>query len=258
MKVTGQNMNELGLQIFSLVKKIRGKEVKISDMNINNTLAVDHTEWSRLLAKHVTKNGNVDYDGFVKDKEQLAIYLAHLSENPPQANVSKEEKLAYWINAYNAFTVQLIIDHYPLKSIKDISSGLPMINSPWDLPFFKIGGVDFDLNTIEHKILRQEFDEPRIHFAINCASFSCPKLRDEAYLPKILESQLEDQTRDFIHDSNKNQISSDQVQLSSIFNWFQSDFTKQGSLHSFIRKYQPIIPADQNMEYLEYDWSLNK
>lgn len=257
MKATNQNISEVGLSIFSLIKKIRGKEVQVSTMKTMNSIPVDHTEWSNLLALYVSTNGNVDYEGFVKDKERLATYLAQLSQNPPQPNFSKEEKLSYWINAYNAFTVQLIIDHYPLKSIKDISSGLPMINSPWDIPFFKIGEIDFDLNTIEHKILRQEFDEPRIHFAINCASFSCPKLRNEAYLPELLESQLEDQTKDFIHDPSKNQISKDVIQLSSIFNWFQSDFTKNGSLISFIQQYHPTLPAFPKIDYLDYNWSLN-
>src|SRR5690606_7886580 len=126
--------------------------------------------------KHVAPNGLVNYNGFKQDKQQLDLYLKLLQAGVPDPDKwSKEEQLAYWINAYNAFTIKLIIDNYPLKSIKDLNStiAIPTINSIWDDKFFSLGGQKFSLNMIEHGILRKDFDEPRIHFAINCASISC-------------------------------------------------------------------------------------
>lgn len=258
MKISGKNFSELALDIFSWYKKTSGNRVQLDDIVYDESIVVDHSEWSKLLHKHVSLNGNVDYKGILNNRLALEDYLNTLSTNPPNPSLSKNEKLAYWINAYNAFTVKLIIDHYPLNSIKDISDGLPMINSPWDIKFFKIGGVDFDLNTIEHEILRKQFDEPRIHFAINCASFSCPKLRNEAFEAKNLENQLQDQASDFINDSTKNQITDTAINVSSIFKWFKSDFTKNGSLHEYLRLYNSKIDPKNNIVFGEYDWMLNE
>ncbi|NJO02052.1 MAG: DUF547 domain-containing protein [Bacteroidia bacterium] len=195
----------------------------------------------------------------LRGRHYLEAYLDTLSRNPPSARWPPEAQLAYWINAYNAFTVKLIIDHYPLQSIKDIGGGIAMVNSPWDIKFFKIGGIDFDLNTIEHKILRVKFDEARIHFAINCASISCPRLRREAYLADQLEQQLEDQARQFINDPGKNIITKTEARLSPIFDWFRSDFTRGQSLPDFLQKYtQQRLSPGLAIQYLEYDWALNE
>lgn len=257
MNASGKNFNELGLSIFSWVKNVKGDKVPLNEMTPSNLKSIDHSEWDRLLDKFVSPEGKVDYRGLAKNKRRLNEYLDYLSQNAPASNWTEEEALAYWINAYNAFTVKLIQDHYPLKSIKDISDGLPMINSPWDIKFFKIGGVGFDLNTIEHEILRKQFAEPRIHFAINCASISCPKLRNEAYLPRYLENQLEEQTKYFINNPEKNKIGSSEMKLSMIFNWFKGDFTKGGSLHSFLKNYHEHVNEENKVTYLDYDWELN-
>lgn len=257
MKIANKNTGELGLGILSVVKKMGGNKVALDDINADASSPLNHMEWASILSKNVTLDGKVDYRGMSKNKAHLNTYLNNLSQNPPRPEWSQEEKLAYWLNAYNSFTVKLIMDHYPLKSIKEISDGLPMINSPWDIKFFKIGGVDFDLNTIEHEILRKQFDDPRIHFAINCASFSCPKLRHEAYLPKYLEFQLNDQATAFINNTDKNVISDSEMKLSVIFNWFEGDFTKEGSLYSFLKKYHNEVNEDNKIEFLEYNWDLN-
>ena len=191
------------------------------------------------------------------DSVRFSDYLDLLRNNPPGMNWSESHQLAYWINAYNAFTVKLIVDHYPLKSIKDISDGLPMINSPWDIKFFKIGNTEFDLNTIEHEILRKIFDEPRIHFAINCASISCPILRNEAYMANKMEDQLEEQTYRFINDPKTNIINKSSTQLSRIFDWFRSDFLKQSDLITYIQGYNSNLNIENKITYLEYDWRLN-
>jgi len=216
-----------------------------------------HQIWNELLEKNVYK-GNVNYKGFVSEKDKLQKYLDALSKEAPKRNWSKDEKLAYWINAYNAFTIKLIIDNYPTKSIKDLGGAIYKVNTPWDIKFIEIEGKKYDLNNIEHNILRKEFDEPRIHFAINCASVSCPNLRNEAYVANKLEKQLEEQTYSFINDSSKNKITSEKAELSKIFSWFKGDFTKNGSLEDFINKYAKVKITSQKISYLDYSWNLNE
>ncbi len=252
------NINEVGLQLLSWVKKIRGEAVDLETLEESNSPVVTHQIWTELLQKHVDPKGRVSYSGFQKDSASLGLYLEKLSSHPPGTAWSDADRLAYWINAYNAFTIQLILDHYPLQSIKDISDGLPMINSPWDIKFFQIGAVSMDLNTIEHEILRKQFDEPRIHFAINCASISCPILRNEAYTAPQLEAQLEEQASDFINDSEKNRITEKGIQLSKIFDWFQSDFTRETDLLGYLQAYRPSLNKKLKVEFLEYDWDLNE
>lgn len=222
----------------------------------------DHEVWDELLQKHIDEKGFVKYNGFISDSLQLNLYLDQLQKHPPdKQSWTTEEQLAYWINAYNAFTIKLIIDNYPLESIKDIGSGIqiPFVSSPWDIKFIKIGGKKLDLNNIEHSILRKEFDEPRIHFAVNCASFSCPKLRGEAFVASKLDMQLDEQARDFINDLERNAISKDQVQVSKIFSWFKGDFTKAGSLREYLNQYSRVkIREKTKIKFMDYDWSLNQ
>jgi hypothetical protein len=219
--------------------------------------SISHQAWSVLLQKHVDQVGWVDYEGFLADKDRLQSYLDLLSKHPPATNWSREEQLAYWINAYNAFTVKVIIDHYPLESIRELHT-LPLVATIWHEEFFEIGGQPASLDQIEHRILRKEFNEPRIHFAINCASVSCPVLRNEAYTASQLENQLTEQARSFLNDPIRNQIGSEVVKLSKIFRWFSGDFTQQGSLLDYLNQYAPVVIApDADVEYLEYNWSLN-
>lgn len=221
----------------------------------------NHGQWTVLLQKYVEENGNVDYDGFRSDSISLQAYLDMLVTNAPDpATWSQDAQLAYWINLYNAFTIKLVIDHYPVESIKDIGSKIqiPFINSPWDIKFINISGEKLDLNNVEHSILRKQFSEPRIHFAINCASFSCPKLRREAYVSAKLDKQLEEQAIDYINDPARNKLSKSSVKLSKIFDWFKGDFTKDRSLTDFIGRYAKIeIDKEAKVSFLKYDWSLN-
>ncbi len=226
----------------------------------SNSKPISHTGWDKLVQKHVTETGVVNYQGFIADSVALSVYIKLLSSSHPNTkNWSEKERLAYWINAYNAFTVKLIIDHYPIKSIKDIKSGIPFVNSVWDIKFINIEGATYDLNNIEHSILRKRFEEPRIHFAINCASVSCPRLRTEAFFPETLEAQLTDQAHYFLKNPVKNIITQDKIQLSKIFSWFKGDFTKQGSLIDFLNQYAPVkINPDTQKESLDYNWNLNE
>lgn len=218
--------------------------------------------WTDLLQKHVRKDGLVDYPGFIADKDKLQSYLTSLSDNPPSDNWSKNDKIAYWLNAYNAFTIKLIVDHYPLKSIKDLGGKhqIIFINTPWDIKFFKIGGKTMTLNRIEHRILRKEFTEPRIHFALNCASLSCPKLRREAYDGSKLDAQLTDQAKEFLSDNSRNQLDAKNPMLSSIFSFYGMDMKKWSgkTLIEFINQYADIkINENASIEYLDYNWNLN-
>lgn len=232
-------------------------QVKLPDIGCKAPL---HDAWTTLLRKHVSAEGHVAYADMIKDSTALNAYLKTLINCPPSESWSRNEHLAYWINAYNAFTVQLVLRHYPIKSIKDIGPKLsiPLVNSVWDIKFFKIASVGMSLNQIEHDILRKDFNEPRIHFAIVCASYSCPSLLNTAYTADDLERQLTLQAFNFINDPKRNTISKDKLQLSSIFNWFKGDFTANGTLIDFIRKYSktPFLPKAK-VSYLDYDWSLN-
>ena len=221
---------------------------------------ITHNTWTVLLRKHVSPEGKVNYAGFIRDKQAVQEYLDLLSANHPDEQTwSRAAQMAYWINAYNAFTVKLIMDHYPVGSIKDIKKGIPFVNSVWDLKFITLGGQLYDLNHIEHNILRKKFDEPRIHFAINCASVSCPKLLNAAYEAATLESQLEQAARHFFADPQKNKLQKNSIQVSKIFLWFGSDFKQSGDLISYINRYANIgISPKASISYLEYDWNLNE
>ena len=196
-----------------------------------------HKTWNELLTKNVDAEGHVNYKGFIKDSVKFKTYLSALEKEAPKDSWTKDEKLAYWINAYNAFTVKLIIDNYPVKSIKDIGGSLYKINTAWDIKFINIEGEEYDLNNIEHGIIRKDFNEPRIHFAVNCASASCPILRNEAFVGAKLDAQLTDQARTFINDGVRNKITKDKAELSKIFRWFSGDFTKDKTLIEFINQY---------------------
>ncbi|MFT4800565.1 MAG: hypothetical protein ACI93N_000324 [Flavobacteriaceae bacterium] len=213
--------------------------------------AINHSDWNILLQKHVSEKGNVNYKGFKKDELKLKSYLTLLSKIMPDDSWSKGEKMAYWINAYNAFTIQLILDNYPISSIKDIEN-------PWDIEFINLGDKTFSLNDIEHEILRK-MNDPRIHFGIVCASVSCPKLKNVAFEASNLDSQLDIAAKEFLADPARNNLSEDSIQLSKIFKWFAKDFKNEGSLIDFLNKYSEItISQNAKKSYKDYDWNLNE
>ena len=216
--------------------------------------------YNELLKKYVTPSGVVNYAGLQKEEAKLDEYLELLSNHPPnKESWTEQEQIAYWINVYNAFTLKLILKHYPVESIKDIAGNIPFVNTPWDVKFIKIGGEEYDLNNVEHGILRKQFDEPRIHVAVNCASVSCPRLRMEAYEGESLDQQLDDQSDYFINQSGKNVIKKEELKLSKIFDWYGGDFDeKYGSPLGFVKKYAgQEIADDPNVTYIDYNWKLN-
>jgi hypothetical protein len=256
-----QNLSTEGLilRVLTFTKKIVHQAPSWDEaFDIANAEVPDHKIWEELLQKHVSPDGKVDYIGLEKDKTLFSSYLEELSSHPPNSRWGYDDKLAYWINAYNAFTVQLILDHMPIQSIKEIAGNVPMINSAWDLKFFKIGGIDFDLNMIEHEILRKEFNEPRIHFVINCASQSCPILSNYAYTGVELNNQITRQSQLFLNDSSKNKISPNDILLSPIFKWYSDDFGSRIDLLDLLESISGIpIDGKVPISYMDYDWSLN-
>ena len=218
-----------------------------------------HEIWNRLLQKHVTEAGAVNYKGFVADKAEFEKYLTLLKENHPEDSWSRDEQMVYWINAYNAFTVKLIVDNYPVKSIKDLGGKIYKVNTPWAKKFIELGSEVYSLDNIEHGILRKEWTEPRIHFAVNCASESCPRLRNEAFMVDKLNEQLDDQARYFVNNLSKNKITADKLEISKIFSWFKGDFTKDGTVIEFLNKYVSVkINEDAEISHLDYGWGLNE
>ncbi len=226
-----------------------------------NSHPVTHEIWDGLVKKYVGKDGFVNYKGFIRDSAELNRYL-HLLEtsHPSDKNWTRQEQMAYWINAYNAYTVQLIIRNYPTPSIKDIKHGIAFVNSVWDIKFIHIQGYTYDLNNIEHNILRPVFKDARIHAAVNCASYSCPRLRNEAFTAARLESQLDDSMRGFVNDPVRNKITAENAQISEIFKWFKGDFERDaGSVREFINRYSTVKLTDKtDITHMDYLWTLNE
>jgi hypothetical protein len=228
-------------------------------------LAMDHQMFTEILKNYV-KNGLADYKNLKNDK-QLDKYLSELSNTNPD-KLNRNEKLAFWINAYNAFTLKLVVDNYPLKSITDIKTSSDKVRTVWDTEFITINNKKYSLNYIEHKILRK-MNEPRIHFAIVCASISCPELIIEAFEADKIELQLENRTKIFLNDKSRNHfdMKNRKAHISEIFNWFEKDFGKNDKeVLTYFSQYLPDnIKTDINqnidkwkIDYNDYNWNLNE
>jgi hypothetical protein len=236
-------------------------------ININ---AQDNKLFTDILTAHVD-DGLVDYKN-LSSNNKLNQYLEQLSAADPN-DFTKHEKLAFWINAYNAFTLKIIIDNYPVESITDLHTGGKVIGfllgkTVWDKEFITINDAGYSLNYIEHDILRK-MGEPRIHFAIVCASISCPQLLNEAFEANKIESQLDKQTKLFINDSMRNSfnLKNREAHISKIFDWFDEDFgDSDENVLKFIADYLPAelkIDITNNIDdwdvlYKDYNWGLNE
>jgi hypothetical protein len=228
-----------------------------------------HGAWNGWLKDHVTVKGptsTVDYKKAKGNFGAVKDYLGNVSavSRATYDGWAANQKLAFLINAYNAFTVQLIVDNYPLKSIKDLGS---LFKSPWKKEFFQLFGEPQKLDGIEHGIIRKEFKEPRIHVAVVCASIGCPMLRNEAWTADKLEAQFDDSVKLFLSDPirNKYDAGENRFIVSKIFDWYGGDFKeKYGSVQAFLASYLGKTPeekkkmADAKISYSEYDWKLNE
>jgi hypothetical protein len=240
-----------------------------------------HAAWTALLRKHVRllRGGQatqVDYAGFAADRAELKRYLDGLSAVSPATLAAwpKAERQAFLMNAYNAFTVELILTRYPdLKSIRDLGS---LLSSPWKPKWIPLLGAKVSLDDIEHAMLRKrgDYDDPRVHFAVNCASVGCPALREEAFVAARLDAQLDEQTLRFMSDRTRNRWNPQRgrLELSKIFDWYGEDFRLGhrgiASLPAFAARYADRLadaPADReriragtaDIAFADYDWSLN-
>lgn len=228
-----------------------GKAVVPTSPELPVSPAPSHAAWDALLQQAVSENGKVNYKTFKNNKTALEAYLKTLSDNPPQESWSRAEKMAYWINAYNAFTIGLIADNYPLASILKLDSG-----KTWDVKRIALGDKKYSLNQIENDILRPQYKDARIHFALNCAAKSCPPLYNRAFTAENLETNLEARTKAFLNNTRYNTITASKASLSKIFEWYAADF---GELQKFLNRYANTpLKSGATIEYLEYDWDLNE
>ena len=241
-----------------------------------------HTAWTALLKRHVVlleggKASQLHYAGMAADGVARKAYLTTLSAvSTTQFDAfSKAQQQAFLINAYNAFTVDLVLTRYPkMESIKDLGS---LLQSPWKRKFVSLLGATTSLDGIEHDMLRVRgrYDDPRVHFAVNCASVGCPMLREEAYVAERLDAQLDEQAQRFLSDRSRNRWNpaTDKLEVSKIFDWYGEDF-KLGhrgiaSLPAFLARFADRLadaPADREriaglkvpVSFLDYDWHLNE
>jgi hypothetical protein len=232
-----------------------------------------HKAWDALVKKHVVlqqggKASQLRYAGMAQDRTALKAYLETLTKVTQQEfdSWSKPQRMAFLINAYNAFTVEKILTRYPnLKSIWDFGK---VFGNPFKDKFFTLLGREFTLDGIEHETLRKPgaYDEPRVHFAVNCASIGCPMLREEAYVAERLEAQLEQQAQRFLSDHTRNRAAQGRLEVSKIFDWFKEDF---GAREKYFAKYARQLSDDPQQQklvaegraplsFLDYDWTLNE
>jgi hypothetical protein len=210
-----------------------------------------HRTFDVLLQKYVSDAGQVNYTGLKADKKELNAYCKLLAGNPVLDTWSKEEKMAYWINAYNAFTLKLIVDNYPTKSIMNFDGG-----KTWDVRRIKLGNQKYSLNNIENDILRPQFKDARIHFAVNCAAKGCPPLWNHAFTAENLEATLEARTKAFVNNPKYNEIHTNDVKISKIFEWYAADF---GDIKNFLNQHSKTwIKRSASVVFMDYDWGLNE
>jgi hypothetical protein len=204
-------------------------------------------DYAQVLKNYVDDEGMVNYAALSNDREPLDQYIQSL-ESPETQGWSDQDWIAFWINAYNARTLQVIIDHYPTEGIRKIRGAWTKLEAP-------ILGKERTLDEIEHQILRKQYVEPRIHMALVCAAKSCPKLRNEPYVGRRLDEQLADQSRDFLSHPDRFRIEGKNVRISPIFKWFKKDFA---SVPAFLSQYSGKDVSTLKIKYQPYDWSLNK
>lgn len=213
------------------------------------------SELNTVLSNNVSATGEVDYASIKANPTHLNNYLNYVKD-VDITSWSSNKKKAFWMNVYNAFTIKLIVDNYPLKSIMDIKQG---DKNAWKIPLVHAAGRTLDLNDVEHEVLRKDFNDPRIHVGINCASYSCPPIPNYAFTEGNVESKLEVLMEKFVNDSKRNTLNATNPKLSKIFEWFKGDFTKSSTLIEYINQYAKTkIEASANVGFLEYNWTLNK
>jgi hypothetical protein len=235
--------------------------------NPQSLITIDHTAWGEILSRYLIVNpisiNRFDYRRITPaDRAKLQSYLARLQTVNP-ATLAAAEQHAYWINFYNSLTVEVILEHYPVQSIRDISSGW-FKPGPWDLKLVTVKGQKLSLNNIEHDILRKYWKEPRVHYALNCASLGCPDLAVRSYSGSALDAELDAAARAFVNHPRGVYLKNDRLILSSIYDWYRKDFNggTDGAIIASVRKYaDPQLAVQLGHQSLisgyQYDWRLN-
>jgi hypothetical protein len=220
----------------------------------------DHQSFGELLGDIVSVQGRqsrVDYPQLIQARGKLDHYLESLSSVSRTSfdGFNKDQQLAFLINTYNGYQLRQVIDHYPIKSIKDVGS---FFSSPWSKEFFTLFGEASSLDFVEHQLIRKLFKEPRIHFAVNCASISCPPLSNEAYVAPRLNDQLDAAASNFLNDAEENYLKGKTLYASKIFDWYEEDFPN--GVINFVKTYRTDLPDENQIElkFSDYNWNLNK
>ncbi len=226
----------------------------------------DHSHWDHVLKRFVSERGEVDYAALRRDPAEMQAYLAEVSAsspvNKPQLFPTRAHVIAYWINAYNAFVTWGVAQRYPVKSVRDIG----LVSGFFRIKAFTAGGVSMSPDNVEHDTLRLDFHEPRIHFAIVCASLGCPFLSRDAYLGATLESQLDAAAKRFVNEDRNVAIDLHQksITLSKIFEWYSGDFGGNEGVRRFIlshtaddKRRAVEVLKDPVIRYRDYDWGIN-
>jgi hypothetical protein len=243
--------------IWTVLFFLAGISIGLDHCFAKNT--VDYSIYSRLLSDYV-KEGVVSYQGLKKDEALLDDYLAKMAEVNPD-ELTRQEAMAFFINLYNAWTIKLILSAYPgIESIKELGT---LFRSPWQKKIVNLNGKTVTLDHIEHDILRPRFKDPRVHFAINCASKGCPPLLDQPFNGADLDRQLDQVTQAFVNDPLRNYVRGNTLYVSRIFKWFGSDFNNE--ILPFFTRYarghlkQQLSQGRSQLKlsFLDYDWSLN-
>ena len=234
--------------------------------NEASTATVDHAAWDGLIAKYLKRGKNgvalFNYAGVsAGDRKALKAYLAAL-QKVEVTKLSRRVQMPYWINFYNALTVDVILDNYPVKSIREIKSGL-FSSGPWGTELVKVEGHDLSLDDIEHQILRPIWRDKRIHYVVNCASIGCPNLASKAYTEKNTPKLLELGARDYINNPRGVRVENGRVIASKLFSWYDDDFGSEKELFAHIRKYAGPellgqLDGKSRIHDYEYDWALNR
>ncbi len=227
--------------------------------NPSNSTTISHQQWQQILDKYLISQQQYtlfDYANVTKkDRASLNNYVQKMQTIDPR-NYTKSEQYAYWVNLYNAITVQLILQNYPIQSITKLGGLFSF--GPWDEDVAKVAGKTLTLNDIEHRILRPIWNDPRTHYAVNCASLGCPNLQPQAFTSQNSQQLLDKAASEFINsDKGVLMLAADEYQLSSIYQWFASDFGDQNQLFNHLKKYRPELkPFKGDISY-DYNWKLN-
>ena len=268
VKPVARLLSAFGL-LFSVTLAATTSSAAEPDWSIHNessTIKVDHSKWSEILGRYIVEGEDgLNRFGYgtvsTADKQLLDSYIADLSTTDVQS-LNRDEQFAYWVNLYNAVTIQLILDNYPVDSIRDIKPSLLSIG-PWGMKLVNVAGEDLTLDNIEHDILRGLWRDPRIHYAVNCASIGCPNLMNTAYDSNSLEEALDANARAYINHPRGARVADDKLVVSTIYKWFREDFgdSQQGVIEHLSQYAEPRL-AEQlrgrtKINGHDYDWALN-